>query len=122
MSQKIVIVEDDLWLAEHYQRVLNREGYETYHAAHAIDAIDVIDEVKPDVILLDVLLTGTTALALLHELKSHTDLAKIPIVLATNLADQIRLDDVAAYGVRRILNKADMEPADIIAGVRGAVS
>lgn len=121
MSQKVVIVEDDVWLAEYYQRVLKREGYETYHAAHAIDAIDVIDDVKPDVVLLDVLLTGTTALALIHELKSHSDLATIPVVLATNLADQIRLADVAGYGVKRILNKADMEPADIVASIRGAV-
>ena len=96
---RIVVVEDDEWLAEHYLRVLRRSGYEVYHAPHAVAAIDVIDKVQPDVIILDVLLTGTNALALLHELKSHEDLASIPIVLATNLADQIQMDDVACYGV-----------------------
>jgi len=121
MTQRIVVVEDDVWLAEHYLRVLRRAGYETYHASHALGAIDVIDDVRPHAILLDVLLTGTTALALLHELRSHADLADIPIVLATNLADQIALEDVQSYGVRRILDKASMQPDDIVAGMRAVL-
>lgn len=122
MTHKVVVIEDDPWLAESYVRILTREGYIVHQATHAIDAIDVIDETKPDAILLDVLLTGTTALALLHELQSHADLALIPIVLATNLADQIALDDVAGYGVKRILNKQSMHPEDIAAAIRGVVT
>lgn len=121
MSERVVVVEDDAWLAEHYLRVLRRAGYETYHAAHALGAIDTIDSARPHAILLDVLLTGTTALVLLHELRSHADLADIPIVLATNLADQIELDDVASYGVKRILDKATMHPEDIVAAIRSIV-
>lgn len=120
-TKRVVVVEDDQWLAEHYLRVLRRDGYEVYHALHAIAAIDIIDKVEPHAILLDVLLTGTTALALLHELKSHDDLAKIPIILATNLADQIALDDVASYGVKRIIDKASMYPEDISAAVRSVL-
>jgi CheY-like chemotaxis protein len=122
MMGRVVVVEDDTWLAEHYLRVLRRDGYEAYHAPHAVSAIEIIDQVEPNVILLDVLLTGTTALVLLHELQSHADLANIPIVLATNLADQISLDDVKSYGVKRILDKATMHPEDIVAAIRGAMS
>ena len=118
---QIVIVEDDQWLAEHYRRILEREDYEIYHAPHALAAIDLIDDVRPQAIILDVLLTGTNALALLHELQSHTDLAKTPVILATNLADQIMLDDVQSYGVKRILNKATMHPEDIITAVRSVL-
>jgi DNA-binding response OmpR family regulator len=121
MNERVVVVEDDAWLAEHYLRVLRRAGYETYHAGHALGAIDIIDDVDPQAILLDVLLTGTTALALLHELRSHADLSHIPVVLATNLADQIEIDDVASYGVKRILDKATMHPDDIVAAIRGVI-
>lgn len=118
---RIVIIEDDQWLADHYRRVLEREGYEIYQVPHAIGAIDIIDEARPQAIILDVLLTGTNALALLHELQSHTDLATIPVILATNLADQIMLDDVQSYGVKRILDKATMHPEDIITAVRSVL-
>lgn len=120
MNMNVVVVEDDEWLAEHYTRVLERAGYTVHHAPHAVSAITVIDAMQPAVIVLDMLLTGTTAMALLHELQSHTDLASIPVVLITNLAGQIRLDDVKQYGVVRIVDKATMQPDDIVAAVRGA--
>jgi two-component system response regulator BaeR len=114
----ILIVEDDAWLAEQHERVLQKAGYGTSIALHAIAAIDAVDNVHPDVIILDVLLTGSTAFALLNELQSYGDTGVIPVVLCTNLAADIKLDDVRPYGVRRILDKATMEPDDIIAAVR----
>lgn len=122
MSVRVVVVEDDVWLGQYYVRLLRRAGYETYHASNALSAIDMIDDVRPHAVLLDVLLSGTTALALLHEMKSYADLADIPIVLATNLADQIAIDDVASYGVKRLLDKATMQPDDVVAAIRGVTS
>ena len=121
MNERVVVVEDDTWLAEQYVRVLRRAGYEVHHAAHAPAAIDTIDTVKPHAILLDVLLTGATAMVLLHELRTHDDLSQIPIVLATNIADQIELEDVASYGVKRILDKATMHPEDVAAAIRSVL-
>lgn len=119
MKSNVVIVEDDTWLADSYARSLRRAGYDMHHASSALEAIDVIDTVRPQVVVLDVLLTGVTALALLHELQSHADLANIPIILATSAADMITLDDVAGYGVREIIDKSTMHPDDIVAAVRG---
>lgn len=114
----ILIVEDDAWTAEQYARVLDKAGYKTAISPHAIAAINAIDDVRPDVIILDVLLTGSTGFALLHELQSYGDTSVIPVVLCTNLATDIKLDDVSPYGVKRILDKATMEPDDIVAAIR----
>lgn len=118
MSKKlpIVLVEDDMWLAEQFGRTL--QDYEVHHAPHALAAIDLIDEVKPAAIILDVLLTGATAFTLLHELQSYTDTAMIPIVLCTNMAADLQLEELESYGVRRILDKATMQPDDLVAAVR----
>ncbi len=117
----ILIVEDDAWLAEQQARVLRQAGYETSFAPHAIAAIEAVDDVHPDVIMLDVLLTGSTAFALLNELQSYGDTGVIPIVLCTNLAADIKLDDVRPYGVKRILDKATMAPDDVVAAVRSVL-
>lgn len=122
MSQKrVVIVEDELWLAEQYMRLLGKADFAVHHAPHAISAIDVIDDVRPDAIVVDMLLSGSTALVLLHELKSHTDLASIPIVVASSIADQIQPEDLKHYGVRRILDKTTMHPEDIVHAVRAVL-
>ena len=80
--------------------------------------MDAIDSDRPDVIVLDVLLAGPNAFTLLHELQSHTDLANIPVILCTNSADQLAEEDVMAYGVQQVLNKATMVPGDLIAAVK----
>lgn len=115
---KIVIVEDDILLFRHYERMLSRANIEVHHASHALEAIDMIDEVHPDVIIADMLLTGSTALPLLHELQSHDDLAKIPVVMVTNLAADISLDTLQPYGVKKLLDKMTMKPNDLIAAAR----
>jgi CheY-like chemotaxis protein len=120
-SQKVLIVEDDAWLAEQQSRVLTKAGYETVVSPHAIAAIAAIDDIQPDAIMLDVLLTGNTGFALLHELQSYGDTGGIPVVLCTNLAGDINLDDVKPYGVRRILDKTIMEPDDVVAAVRSVL-
>ena len=117
----ILIVEDDAWLAEQQVRVLTKAGYKATVSPHPIAAIKAIDTIHPDAIVLDVLLTGSTAFALLHELQSYGDTGSIPVILCTNLAGELSLDDLAPYGVRRILDKTTMLPDDVVAAVRSVL-
>lgn len=120
-KQTVLVVEDDIWLAEQQVRVLEKAGYIAVSTPHAIAAIERIDDVHPDVLLLDVLLTGSTGYALLHELQSYTDTAQIPIVLCTNLAPDLKLADLSPYGVRRILDKSTMQPEDVVAAIKSVL-
>jgi len=120
-QQSILIVEDDIWLAEQQSRILKKAGYKTTISPHALAAIEAVDDGKYDVIILDVLLTGSTGFALLHELQSHSDTNIIPVILCTNLATDLSLDDVKPYGVRRILDKTTMEPDDVVVAVRSVL-
>ncbi|MDB5180036.1 MAG: response regulator BaeR [Candidatus Saccharibacteria bacterium] len=119
--QHVLLVEDDPWLAELEADVLTQAGYEVTHAPHAPSAIAKIDEKQPDVIILDVLLTGSTAFALLHELQSYGDTKAVPIILCTNMADSLKLEDVKSYGVRRIVDKSTMQPDDLLAAIRSVL-
>ncbi|TAL14857.1 response regulator [Patescibacteria group bacterium] len=120
-KQTVLIVEDDPWLAEQQARVLTKSGYKTSISPHAEAAIDAVDDVHPDVIILDMLLTGSTAFALMHELQSYGDTGAIPIILCTNLAGDIKFEDVKPYGVKRILDKTAMQPDDVVAAVRSVL-
>lgn len=114
----ILIVEDDTWLAEQFARTLSGLGMRVELAPHALAAMDMIDVDPPAVLVLDVLLAGPNAFALLHELHSHSDLADIPVILCTNTADQLVEEDVKTYGIRCVLDKAKMLPEDLIAAVK----
>lgn len=118
---KILIIEDDKWLADYYKMVLQKSGYKATVSLNAIEAMDLIDKNAPDAIILDVLLSGSTAFALMHELMSYEDTAKIPIILCTNLANEFDVDKLKPYGVRRILDKSTMMPDDLVASIRSVL-
>lgn len=118
---RVLLVEDDAWLAEMEVKVLRSAGYEVQRASHAVAAIECIDESVPDVIILDVLLTGSTAFTFLNELQSHPDTAALPVVLCTNIAEQFSSSQLKAYGVKRVVDKTTMHPDDLVVAVRAVV-
>lgn len=118
----IVVVEDDLLLGRHFERLLKEADYTVMMSQHALGAIELIDDAKPGVIIVDMLLTGSTALPLLHELQSHDDLAMIPIIMITSLAQDISLETLKPYGVTQVLDKTTMHPSDVVAAVRRVTS
>lgn len=109
----VVVVEDDAMQAQNFSRILRKSNMNPVLARHAIEAIDLIDAEKPDVIVLDMLLVGSTGFVLLNELQSHPDLAKIPVIVCTNMIDQISLKNLKPYGVKRIIDKTTMKPSDL---------
>lgn len=119
---RVLIVEDDVWLAEYYQRLCRQSGFESRHALNALDAMAMIDDDAPDVIILDMLLAATTGLTLLHELQSYGDLAAIPVIVCTNSAKDIDTSLLRPYGVRRVLDKTTMHPDDLVAAVRSVTA
>lgn len=120
-KQLVLLVEDDEWLAEQQEREIKSAGFNVKRSYYAMEAIQLIDELHPDAIVLDVLLAGSTAFALLHELQSYEDTGDIPIILCTNLANELSLEDLTSYGVKRILDKSLMMPDDLVAAIRSVL-
>lgn len=117
----IVLVEDDLLLAQQFMRTLEGVEMKVRHAHHAAEALTVIDDSLPEVIILDMLLPITSGFTLLHELQSYIDTAEIPVIVCTSMTDTIKLDDLRPYGVKRLVDKTLMQPSDLIAAVKAVV-
>lgn len=115
---RVLLIEDDILLGRHFERSLLSAGFEVRTCEHLVGVMDVVDSFGPDVIVTDILLTGSTALPLMNELMSHDDLSKIPVIAITSLADDITLDALRPYGVRAILDKTAIHPDDLLASVR----
>lgn len=108
MTPRILLIEDDRWLADSYVHIL--EEYDVDTAQNGQDAMDLIDSYDYDLIIADVMLERGLVIDLLHELQSYDDTAKLPIVLCTSLARRLSIDDVKPYGVVQILDKASLTP------------
>ena len=106
--KKLLIVEDDKNWADILGKFAADVGAEYRVAVSGGQAIEIIDNWQPDALILDMLLAGETAIALLNELRSYADLASLPIVVCTNI--DVRMGDLRPLGVKAILNKTSMRP------------
>ena len=115
---RVLLVEDDAWLAEVEFNSISDAGYEVMIAPHAPAAIELVDSFHPEVIVLDVLLAGSTAFALLNELQSYSDTGPVPVILCTNIADQFDATKLKEYGILKVVDKTTMHPEDLLAAIR----
>lgn len=86
---------------------------------NAIDAMTELNHGLPDLILLDVLLSGPDGFSFLNELMTYSDTARIPIILITSL--ELDTEDLSHYGIVRVLQKETMTPAQIGDAVQEAL-
>ncbi len=109
--KKVLIVEDDPMWADLLRRYVAENGAESRVSISAAGAIEDIDDYQPDLIILDLLLAGETGMALLGEMRTHQDLVKIPVIVCSSI--KIDQDQLAAFGVSRVLDKSTMEPDEV---------
>ena len=109
--KKLLIVEDDKNWADILCGYAAAVGAEARAVVSGGQAMEMIDNWQPDAIVLDMLLAGETAVALLNELRSHADLARLPIVVCSSA--YVNLEDLRPFGVRALLDKASMRPDEV---------
>jgi two-component system response regulator MtrA len=84
MSARILVVDDDVALAEMIGIVLRGEGYEAIQAFDGAEALKKLEESKPDLILLDVMLPGLDGIEVCAKIRETSG---IPIIMLTARGD-----------------------------------
>lgn len=105
----IYIIEDDLDFAKCIKRYCRDENSKIF--SNAIEAMSQIDRDFPNLIFLDILLTGPDGFTFLNELASYSDTSKIPVVIISSL--NLKGKDLSDYGVVGVLNKDTLTPKEV---------
>ncbi len=79
----ILIVEDDITVADFFEQVLQTEGFKTTIVYDGPSALKKIFERKPSLILLDLMLPGIGGYEILRKIQTDHELSKVPIIIAT---------------------------------------
>ena len=82
---RILIIEDDAFLRRAYEAGLRGQGFEVYVAPDGEIGISLAEVSPPDAILLDILMPGFSGVQVLERLKGNPDLARVPIVVLSNV-------------------------------------
>ena len=84
MTARILVVDDDVALAEMISIVLRGEGYIPIQAFDGKEALELFPEAKPDLVLLDVMLPGLDGIQVCSAIR---EMSGVPVIMLTAKGD-----------------------------------
>jgi CheY-like chemotaxis protein len=114
---KIAIVEDDQAISQMYRFKFEGEGYIVETAENGKLGLELVQKMKPDIILLDLMMPEMTGDEMLEQLRAAPWGKKVKVIILTNMGEQEIPPKVKQLGISGLILKADMTPrqvADIV--------
>jgi DNA-binding response OmpR family regulator len=87
ISKKILLVDDSETILEMERMILQQDRYEVLTARDGEEGVTKALELKPDLILMDVIMPGLDGFAAVRRLREHPGTSRVPIVMVTSKAE-----------------------------------
>ena len=117
--EKILIIEDDQFLREFYQELLETDGYFVDVAADGELGLQKIQTLDYDLILLDIMLPKKDGISVLSELKIKGPHSKnVKIVVLTNLEQVAVIKQCFELGAAGYLIKSALNPDQVLQEIK----
>jgi two-component system, OmpR family, response regulator len=115
-SNDILLIEDDLVVADVLRRLLIRASYTVRVVTDGIQALAALDEELPAILILDLILPGVNGFTILEHIHEHQML--MPIIIIT--ANPLYHDSLHDAGIRHVLIKP-FHIEELLAALRAVI-
>lgn len=117
-NKTVLLVEDDDNLANVYETRLQAEGFNTKRVANGEDALAAALKVKPDLILLDIMMPKVSGFDVLDILRNTPETLNVKIIMLTALSQDSDRERAKSLGVDDYLVKSQVVIADVVEKVK----
>ena len=88
MGDTVLIVDDNSAVRDSLDMLLADEGYQLHFADNGEDCLELAEEVRPDIILLDIMMPAMDGYEVCERIRQTSSLREIPVILLTALDDK----------------------------------
>jgi DNA-binding response OmpR family regulator len=113
MAVNVAIIEDDQTISQMYRFKFEAEGYKVETAENGKLGIELIETMKPNIVLLDLMMPEMTGDQVLAEMRNSVWGKDIKVIILTNMGEQEIPDSVRSLGVTAVVLKANMTPRQV---------
>ncbi len=117
INKHIVIIEDEVDIQELISFNLSKEGYKVTGFLTGEEGLTGVIELKPDMVLLDLMLPGVDGLEICRQLKKDSNTEHIPIIMITAKSDESDVVTGLELGADDYLSKP-FSPRVLVARIR----
>lgn len=110
---KIAIVEDDVAISQMYRIKFEAEGYEVDTAENGKIGLDLIKEMKPDIVLLDLMMPEMNGEEMLKALRAEDWGKNVKVIILTNMGESEAPASIKEMNVEAFILKANMTPRQV---------
>jgi len=114
MAKKILIVEDEEIILDLLQKKLTEVGYEVSVARDGEEGLKKIRGIKPDIILLDIIMPKMGGFEVMEEMQKDSGLKEIPVIIVSNSGQPVEIDKAQELGAKDWLIKTEFDPQEVI--------
>jgi DNA-binding response OmpR family regulator len=114
MTRTILIIEDDIKIAELMQLYLEKEGFRTIHSPTGTDGLALALKIHPDLVILDRMLPEMEGLEVLRQLRTKYS---TPVLIVSAKSDEIEKVIGLEVGADDYLSKP-FSPKELVARVK----
>lgn len=111
---KILFIEDDSDQIKIYDFKFKLEGYDFISAKDGAEGLKIAEGQKPDLILLDILLSNENGTDILRKLKKNAKTKDIPVIVFTNFDKEETVKVSLALGAVDYIIKSKITPSEIV--------
>src|SRR3954466_576890 len=112
-NAKVAIIEDDQTISQMYRFKFEGDGFTVETAENGKLGLALAEAMKPDIILLDLMMPEMTGDVMLEKLRKTPWGKNIKVIILTNMGEQEIPDEVKKLGVSAVILKADMTPRQV---------
>ncbi len=117
MAEHILIIEDEEILRDLVAEEVRKRGYEVTVAADGEEGWARLEEVRPALVLLDLLMPIMSGYDFLQKLRAHKDFKDTPCIVISNSGQIDDLNRAYDCGANDVLIKADFNPDQVAAKI-----
>ncbi len=119
--KKILIVEDDQLVATAYRKRFKDAGWDVEWAPDGVEGIKQVGIMKPDVVLLDLLMPRLDGIEVLKYIRGNPDLRHLPVVVFSNSYMTNLIENAWRAGADQCLMKASTTPQSLFDSIAKAI-
>jgi len=110
---KIAIIEDDAAISQMYRMKFETEGYDVETAENGKIGLALIEEMKPDIVLLDLMMPEMDGEEMLTKLRKESWGKDIKVIILTNMGESEAPASIKTMNVEAFILKANMTPRQV---------
>ena len=117
MAATIMMIEDDEAVRRLIELVLKQEGYNVRSFGSGEEALDALEAVRPNLLLLDLMLPDIEGLELLKRFRARKEFDKVPIIVLTAKDQMVDKYEAFAVGADDFVTKP-FDPMELLMRIR----